>query len=390
MKHLSTLILLAGLAGSPTLGQTLYANPPHAEWQTPAFKNQTRAPVLRVGIHAKQEILATGLEKPWGLALLPDGGWLITEKPGRMRLFRDGKLSEPLKGLDMVEGELLDVAVAKDFAATRQIWWSFWNPAPRDNATLTVGTGVLSESGDAIEDARIIFQEEPLWGPTLHFGARLVPDNEGHLFLTSGDRENEDIRMSAQDVNTVIGKVLRIDAQTGKGVKGNPFFEGGGKPEIWSWGHRNPQAADLDDQGRLWTIEHGPMGGDEVNKPEPGRNYGWPIITYGQDYDGEPFGDGITQHEGMEQPIYYWDPSIAPGGAAFYRGDMFPDLQGDLLVGGLNSEALFRLRLKDDRVFAEQQIAKGMGRIRDVAVAPDGSIVVLTDAEDGKFIRLSR
>src|SRR5690606_24351912 len=280
--------------------------------------------------------LIRGLDSPWGMALLPDGGLLITERSGGMRLFRDGKLSDPIKGLPAVDargqGGLLDVAVAPDFSRTRQVWFSFSEPRGEGRNSTSVGTGKLSADGKALEGVRVIFRQEPAWASTLHFGSRLIFDQQGQLFVTTGERSLPEPRKLAQDPHTHLGKVLRINPASGGPAPGNPPAQGDTRPEIWSLGHRNLQAAALDAQGRLWTVEHGPRGGDELNRPQPGRNYGWPIITYGQDYSGAPIGQGITQREGMEQPVYYWDPVIAPSGMVFYQGTMFPELRGDALI----------------------------------------------------------
>jgi len=391
MKRLGTFALCAGLAAAPALAQTA---PPNAPDQRPAFEGQTRAAGIEDVVHVKQQVLVSGLEHPWGMAFLPDGSLLITERPGWMRLFADGALSEPLRGLPEVDtrkqGGLLDVAIRDDFAQTRQVWWSFAEPREGGLTSTSVATGRLSDDNTALEDVRVIFRQEPAWDSTMHYGSRLVFDREGMLFVTTGERSLPEPRQLAQDVNTHLGKVLRIDPMTGKGVAGNPFADGGGQPEVWSWGHRNLQAAALDDQGQLWTVEHGPKGGDELNTPQAARNYGWPIITYGEDYSGRPIGEGITQHEGMEQPVYYWDPVIGPSGLTFYDGNMFPEMRGDALIGGLVSKSVVRLRIKDGRVTGEAHLVPGIGRVRDVAVAPDGALMILTDADDGALIRLSR
>lgn len=393
MPRLCTLSLLAGLAATPAAAQ-LNQQPPNAPDQQPAFDGQTRAPELTDGVHVKQDVVVSGFDHPWGMAALPDGGWVITERPGKMRILADGKLSEPLSGLPQVDtrkqGGLLDVAVRDDFAQTRRLWWSFAEPRDGGKTSTSVATGTLSADGTAISDVRVIFRQEPAWDSTMHYGSRLVFDADGMLFVTTGERSLPEPRKLAQDVNTHLGKVLRIDPETGRGLPGNPFAQGGGQPEIWSWGHRNLQAAALDGQGRLWTVEHGAKGGDELNMPQAGRNYGWPIITYGEDYSGKPIGKGITAQDGMEQPVYYWDPVIAPSGLVFYDGAMFPEMRGDALIGGLKSQSLVRLKMTEGRVTGEQHLAEGIGRVRDVAVDADGSMLILTDADDGALIRLTR
>lgn len=390
MKPVSTLALLATLAAAPALAQDA---PPNAPTQQPAFEGQTRAPAL-TDVQVQSQTVISGLENPWGMAVLPDGGWLITEKPGRMRLFHDGQLSDPLTGLPEVDargqGGLLDVAVRDDFNDTRRVWWSYAEPREDGKNALAVASGTLSQDGTAIEGAKVIFQMQPAWESDKHFGSRLVFDRDGMLFVTTGERSVTDARPLAQDVNTHLGKVLRIDPETGRGLSTNPFANGGGQPEIWSWGHRNLQSAALDANGQLWTVEHGAKGGDELNRPEAGKDYGWPTISYGVEYSGATIGQGLTAADGMEQPIYYWDPVIAPSGMAFYQGEMFPEMRGDALVGGLKTQSVVRLKLDGDRVVGEQHLAEGIGRVRDVAEAPDGSIMVLTDAEDGALIRLTR
>lgn len=391
MKPVTTLALLATLAATPALAD-LNQGPPNAADQRPAFAGQTRAPELPDRVRMTQQTLISGLERPWALALLPDGGWLITEKPGRMRLFKDGQLSDPIAGLPLVDargqGGLLDVAVADDFDQTRRVWVSYAAPRGGGKNGTAVATGTLSQDATALKDVRVIFQQDPAWASTRHFGARVVPDGRGGLYVTTGERSDRAPRQLAQDVNTHLGKVLHIDAQTGAPLAGNPFANGGGKPEIWSWGHRNIQSAALDPQGRLWIVEHGTKGGDELNRPEAGKNYGWPLAAYGQEYNGRPIGRGQTAQDGTEQPLYYWDPVIAPSGMAFYRGNMFPDMRGDALIGGLKAQALVRLKLDGDRVIGEQHLAEGVGRVRDVAVAPDGALMILTDG--GALVRLAR
>lgn len=387
----TAIALVAVLAATPALAQVNQA-PPNAPDQKPAFENQTRAPELSDGVAVRQQVVIRGLDSPWGLALLPDGAWLITEKPGRMRLFADGALSEPLKGLPKVDargqGGLLDVAVAPDFAQSRRVWFSYAEPREGGKNGTAVATGTLSADGTALEGVEVIFRQDPAWASDKHFGSRIVPDGRGGIFVTTGERSVIDARPLAQDVNTHLGKVLHIDGKTGAPLSGNPFAQGGGKPEIWSWGHRNIQSAALDGQGRLWTVEHGAKGGDELNRPEAGKNYGWPVITYGVEYSGKTIGKGLTQAEGMEQPVYYWDPVIAPSGMAIYDGAMFPEMRGDILIGGLKSASVVRLKLQGDRVAGEQHLAQGIGRVRDVAVAPDGALMVLTD--EGALVRLAR
>lgn len=377
---------------SATLAQDFNAAPPNASGQTPAFEGQTRAPVIADGIALARETVASRLNHPWGMDQLPDGSWLVTERPGRMRIVApDGTKSAPISGLPEVDavgqGGLLDVTVAEDFAATRRVWWSFSEPRDGGANSTSVATGLLSADGTEMTDVAVIFRQDPAWDSRRHFGSRLVFDTAGALHVTTGDRGDARASVLAQDASTHIGKVLRI-APTGGPAAGNPEIAGGA-PEVWSLGHRNLQGATLGPDGALWTVEHGPQGGDELNRPEAGRNYGWPVVSYGQDYSGAPVGAGITAQAGVEQPLYYWDPVIAPSGMVFYDGAMFPDWQRSLLIGGLASQALVRLTLDGTRVTGEARYFEGQGRVRDVDVAQDGSVMILTDARNGSLVRIT-
>ncbi len=337
---------------------------------------------------ARQVDVARGLEHPWGLAFLPDGRMLVTERPGRLRLVsREGELSAPLAGVPKVrtgnQGGLLDVALSPTFAQDRLVYLSFSEPGD-GGASTAVARGRLGERG--LDDTQVIWRQQPKVGGSAHWGSRLVFRPDGTLFVTLGDRflysEN------AQNLGDTIGKIVRINAD-GSLPRDNPFVgRDGARPEIWSYGHRNVQAAALDAQGQLWTVEHGARGGDELNNPQPGKNYGWPVITYGVDYSGARIGFGTTR-PGMEQPVYYWDPVIAPSGATFYTGDVFRDWRGDLLVGSLVPGRLVRLRLANGRVTHEERYVIDPGeRIRDVRQGPDGLIYLLTDHPRGRIVRL--
>lgn len=386
-------LALAGLFVLPACVLAQDPNgPPNAADQVPAFEHQTRAPVLDDGVVLGHEVVADGLAEPWGMDLLPDGRWIVTERGGQMRIVGpEGTVSEPIAGIPEVDarrqGGLLDVVVRDDFADTRRVWWSFSEPRGGGLNSTSVATGVLSPDASAMTEVRVIFRQEPAWASSAHFGSRLVFGRDGALFVTTGDRSLPEPRVLAQDVATHIGKVLRIDPDGGPAA-GNPAIAGG-LPEIWSIGHRNLQSAALDLDGRLWTVEHGPRGGDELNRPEAGLNYGWPVISYGEDYGGGPIGAGQTAQAGMEQPVYYWDPVIAPSGMVFYEGDLFPGWEGSVLVGGLGAEALVRLELEGDRVTGEARYRVGEDRVRDVDIAPDGSVMILTDSSDGALIRLT-
>jgi len=348
-----------------------------------------RSPTPRpVKLPARVTDVVRGLEHPWGLAFLPEGGMLVTERPGRLRLAgSDGRLSEPLAGVPAVQaggqGGLLDVALSPGFANDRLVYLSFAEPGPGGAGT-AVARGRLGERG--LEGTEVVWRQQPKVSGTFHWGSRLVFRGDGTLFVTVGDRLTH--RDAAQDLGVTLGKVLRINPD-GSAPRDNPFVgRDGVRPEIWSYGHRNVQAAALDARGELWTVEHGARGGDELNNPQPGRNYGWPVITYGVDYSGARIGVG-TARPGMEQPVYYWDPVIAPSGALFYTGERFPQWRGDLFVGSLQPGGLVRLRLANGRVTAEERYQlEPNERIRDVRQGPDGLIYLLTDSPRGRVVRL--
>ena len=332
--------------------------------------------------------VASGLEHPWGLAFLPDGRMLVTERPGRLRIVTpDGQLSAPLAGVPEVwargQGGLLDVVVAPDFATTRTIYLSYSEPGDGGAGT-AVARARLGDGG--LEEVRVVFRQAPKKTTGQHFGSRIVFARDGNVFITTGDRGGRD---DAQDLGRHIGKVIRIRPD-GSVPPDNPFVgRDGARPEIWSYGHRNLQGAALHPQtGRLWTVEHGAQGGDEVNSPQGGRNYGWPVITYGRDYSGASIGEG-TAKAGMEQPVHYWDPSIAPSGMAFYTGDKFPAWRGSLFVGSLKFALVARLELDGERVKSEERLLEGFGdRVRDVRQGPDGYLYLITDMDNGRIVRI--
>ena len=374
--------------GAPS--ETRAANAPD---QRPAFEWQTRAPAVRTEQALIHRVVASGLEHPWGLAMMPDGRWLVTEKPGRLRIVTgEGQISEPVQGLPRVDargqGGLLDVVISPDFARDRMIYWSYAEPREGGNAT-SVARGRLSDDGARVETVQVIFRAQPTYDGDKHFGSALAFDRQGRLFITLGERSDKPMRPQAQDLNSHMGKTIRINAD-GTIPQDNPFVgREGARPEIFSYGHRNVQGVAVQPNGAVWTIEHGTRGGDEINLEKPGANYGWPEVSYGVEYNGQP-GPWVTAREGTEQPVYYWDPVIAPGGAAFYQGAMFPGWDGDLLVAGLRDKQLARLVIENDRVVGEERLLTDLGeRIRDVAVAPDGAVWVITDEDDGKLVRLS-
>lgn len=332
--------------------------------------------------------LAEGLENPWGLAFLPDGAMLITERSGDLRLFKDGRLEDQaIAGVPAVvargQGGLLDVAIHPDFAENNLVYLSYAGPG--DGGTSTeVARGRLNDM--ALEDVEVIFRAVPKSGGTGHFGSRLVFANDGKLFISLGDRRQ--IRES-QNLGNHIGTMIRLN-DDGSVPDDNPFIgQAGALPEIFSYGHRNVQGMTLHpESGEIWAHEHGPRGGDELNLLKAGANYGWPVITYGIDYSGAIISDK-TEAAGMEQPVVYWDPSIAPSGMAIYDGDKFPQWQGDIFVGALAHLHLRRLEMEGDRVVDQESLLVDLGeRIRDVRSGPDGYLYVLTDSGDGQLLRL--
>ena len=377
LRVLAVAVAVAAFLGPSVLGRPVLGQ------DAPRSPTPRREP-----LPARAVDVAQGFEHPWGLAFLPDGRMLVTERPGRLRLVsKSGERSEPLAGVPAVraggQGGLLDVAVGPEFSRDRLVYLSFSEPGDGGIAGTAVARGRLGERG--LEDTQTIWRQHPKVRGTFHWGSRLVFRPDGTLFVTLGDRFS---RPHVQDLASTIGKVVRINAD-GTIPRDNPFADRSGvRPEIWSSGHRNAQAAALDSGGRLWTVEHGAMGGDELNQPQAGRNYGWPVITYGVDYSGVKIGEG-TAKAGMEQPVYYWDPVIAPSGATFYSGSAFPAWRGDLLVGSLRPGGLVRLRIVDGRVAEETHWVVEPGeRVRDVRQGPDGLVYLLTDSPNGRLIRL--
>jgi glucose/arabinose dehydrogenase len=371
------LLAILGVSGLPWLATS----------QSEAPRSPTPA---SVAAPVRAHTVARGLEHPWGLAFLPDGRMLVTERPGRLRLVGpDGRVSEPLAGVPPVvargQGGLLDVALDPGFAETRLVYLSYAEPGDGDTAGTAVARGRLDAA--RLQDVRVIYQQQPKVAGGNHFGSRLVFARDGTLFVTQGDRFA--YREKAQDLSVGLGKIVRILPDGGI-PRDNPFVgRAGARPEIWSFGHRNVQAAALHPQtGQLWTVEHGARGGDELNHPEAGKNYGWPVITYGVDYSGAKIGEG-TVKPGMEQPVYYWDPVIAPSGMEFYTGDAYPGWKGSVFVGSLRPGLLVRLSLENGRVTREERYLGDLGaRIRDVQQGPDGLLYLLTDARDGQLLRL--
>jgi glucose/arabinose dehydrogenase len=337
------------------------------------------------------ETVATGLSHPWAVAFLPDGQMLVTERPGQMRLIgRDGKLSSPVNGVPKVmasgQGGLLDAVPDRAFAQNRTLYFCYSDPASGGGRTALARATLDAGASPRLDDVKVIFRQDgPLSGGN-HYGCRIAQGADGHLFLTAGDHFTH--RDQAQNLSNHLGKIVRIAAD-GSVPNDNPFVgRDGAKPEIWSYGHRNPQGLAMHPSGQLWEHEHGPRGGDEVNVIAKGKNYGWPVIGYGIDYSGAKI-HGSTQKAGMEQPVKYWVPSIAPSGMAFYTGDLVPAWKGSLFVGALAGQLLVRLTLNGERVTQEERLLDGIGRIRDVRQGPDGALYLLTDSSSGRLLRVA-
>ena len=385
---------------------------PNASGQKPAFVGQTRACGVKSATAFEVTVVAKGLNRPWAVEPLPGGDFLVTEKAGQMRIVTaKGEISEPLGGLLPVgqggvseasgqgglppitargQGGLLDVALSPNFEKDRTIFWSFSEQRDGGSGT-SVARGALSADRKTVEQVRVIFRALPTYNNGLHFGSRLAFGADGKLYITLGDRYDLRVtRPQAQQLGSHLGKIIRINPD-GTVPDDNPFAkQQGAQPEIWSVGHRNLQSATFDDQGRLWTVEHGAQGGDELNLIEKGKNYGWAVISYGEEYSGEAIAGGSTAKAGFEQPVYYWDPVIAPSGMQFYTGSAFPEWRGSIFIGGLVSQKLVRLVVKNNRVVGEEHLlADRRQRIRDVRQGPDGALYVVTDEANGELWKLA-
>jgi glucose/arabinose dehydrogenase len=381
MRTLSAILALA-LAGCAWAQQctpieTRSANAPD---QRPAFQGQTRACAVTSNVDFQVVVLAKGLDKPWAVEPLPGGDLLVTEKQGRLRIVSaKGEVGRPISGVPRVDdrgqGGLLDVALSPSFDSDRTLYWSYSEPRDGGNGT-AVARGVLSSDRRSLGEVRVIFRAMPTYDGTMHYGSRLAFGPDGMLYVTTGDRSDAPMRKYAQQADSHLGKVVRLRPD-------------GSASEIWSLGHRNIQASAIDAQGRLWVVEHGARGGDELNLIEKGKNYGWPLVAYGEEYSGRPFPNGVTAREGYEQPVYYWDPVIAPSGAQFYSGALFPAWRGSLFVGSLRDRKLVRLALENGKVTGEEHLLADRGRrVRDVRQGPDGALYIVTDETNGEVWKI--
>ena len=392
---------LVAIAQPPAAVETRPTN--QAEYK-PAFPNQTRAPEIKsnAAFDVKQ-VVASGIASPWAVEFLPGGKFLITERlAGQFRIAdKDGKLSPPIKdGVPPVhavgQGGLLDVVLDPKFATNQIIYWSYAEPKGDGTNNTAVAKGKLVDGAQPkIENIQVIWRQTPALQSNLHFGSRLVFAKDGTLFVTLGERSIMPGRVQAQDLKSGLGKIVRINTD-GSIPKDNPFVgsKDGALPEIWSYGHRNVQGAFLHPAtGELWELEHGPQGGDEINIARKGKDYGWPTITYGVEYGGtlRKIGEGATARAGMEQPIYYWDPVIAPGGLTYYNADLFPAWKGSVFAAGLNSSFVARLTIEGEKVKGEERFSfsdRERDRYRDIGVGPDGALYLLTDGPNARLLKV--
>lgn len=385
MKQVLTFCMAAVMA-TGACAQGVEQGDKNAPQFTPAFPNQTRAEAVDSGIALQIEVLAEGLDTPWGVEVLPDGGYLVSERSGGLRIVKNGKVGPPISGTPQVlaqrQGGLLDVALAEDFATSRVIFLTYAKPMEGGMSATAAARAVLSADGISLSDLRDVFVQSPPSPNAMHFGARVVPQGD-YLYITTGEHFSTREREYAQDLDKTYGKVVRVTLEGGMAAD-NPF-----NSDVWTLGHRNVQGADIrPSDGSLWTLEHGAAGGDELNKIAAGANYGWPVVSYGVNYNGSAIGSGEARHNGFSEPQYYWDPVIAPGGFVFYEGAMFEGWQGNILAASLNPGGLVRLILDGDLVVGEERFFDGDIRVRDVEIDRDGAILILDNSE-GRLLRLT-
>ncbi|MGO2294721.1 MAG: PQQ-dependent sugar dehydrogenase [Psychroflexus halocasei] len=362
----------------------------------PAFEGQTRISGVKTSTAYETKIITKSLDEPWGITEFPDARLLITENEGHMRIVNpeNGKISEKIQGIPEVDnrgqGGLLGLTLAPDFEENRMIYWVFSEKVEDGNHT-AVAKGKLSEDEKKLENVEIIYRASPTYDGKLHYGGRVIFDKNGNLFVSIGERSDKVTRVKAQDLNTSFGKIIHITTE-GKPVDGNPFIDKDeARPEIYSYGHRNPQGlAFHPETGELWSNEFGPRGGDELNLIEAGNNYGWPVITYGIEYRGDKIGDPVIQQkEGMEQPVYYWDPVLSPSGMTFYASDQIPEWKNNLFIAGLSSQHIARLVIENNKVIGEERLLEDEDeRFRDITQSKNGALFTITDS--GKLYKISK
>ncbi|WP_460622139.1 PQQ-dependent sugar dehydrogenase [Hymenobacter tenuis] len=377
----------------PTTGKPVETKAPNASYR-PAVAGQTRVGGVTTTTRYRAAAITSSLANPWGITALPDGRLLVTEKAGRLRLVSaSGTISEPITGLPPVnaagQGGLLGLCLDPDFATNRLVYWSFSEARPGGNLT-AIAKGRLADNDRTMEQVRVIYRAEPAYEGTLHYGGRVVFDRTGHLLVSTGERSDLVTRPQAQAVASGLGKILRITRE-GQPAPGNPVFtQAGARPELFSLGHRNPQGLALHPvTGEAWQSEHGPRGGDEINRLRAGANYGWPTITYGLEYSGQAVGSGLQESPGLEQPVYYWDPVVSPSGMTFYAGNRVPEWQNNLFIGTLSGQHIVRLVISNNRVVGEERLLAEEGqRFRDLTQGPDGALYAITD--QGRLYRIDR
>jgi aldose sugar dehydrogenase len=368
-------------------------NSPNTDYK-PAFAGQTRVKGINTSTKYRANVLTSSLTNPWGIVSLPDGRFLITEKAGRMRIVTTtGSRSEPITGIPKVnssgQGGLLGLCLDPDFQANRMVYWAFSEPGAEGNVT-AVAKGRLSDNDRAMENVTVIYRAAPAYSGALHYGSRVVFDKSGNLLVSTGERSDLETRPQAQSLNSALGKIVRI-TKDGQPAAGNPFIgQAGARPELYTFGHRNPQGLAIHPlTGDLWENEHGPRGGDEINRIEAGKNYGWPVITYGIEYSGKKIGEAIQQKEGMVQPVYYWDPVISPSGMTFYTGDRIAEWRNNLFIGALSGRHIVRLVIENNRVTGEERLLVDESqRFRDITQGADGALYAITD--QGRLYRIDR
>ena len=377
---------------SGTGGKPVETRSPNTNYR-PAFAGQTRIGGVKTSTVYDVTVVTSALDRPWAIGVLPDGRLLINEKKGTMRIVSGQNVSGEITGIPAVnasgQGGLLGIAIDPDFTNNRMVYWTFSERVSGGNLT-SVAKGRLSNDEKRIENATVLYRATPAYDNGMHFGSRVVIDRSGNLIISTGERSDMETRFQAQDLNSGYGKTIRI-TKDGQPAPGNPFLNSSNaRPEIYSYGHRNVQGLAIHPvTGELWQNEMGPRGGDELNIVQPGKNYGWPIITYGIEYSGREVGDGITQRQGMEQPIYYWDPVLSPSGMTFYSADAIPEWKNNLFIGGLNSNHIARLVIVNNKVTGEERLLANEGqRFRDVQQGKDGALYAVTD--EGRLYKISK
>ncbi|MBC7565887.1 MAG: PQQ-dependent sugar dehydrogenase [Pedobacter sp.] len=367
--------------------------PPNANYK-PAFTGQTRVSGIKTTTSYSSAIITSALQSPWGIASLPGGKFLVNEKAGKMRVVTaTGAIGEPISGLPAVnaagQGGLLGLCLDPEFTTNRMVYWSFSQPSADGNVT-AIAKGKLSTDERSLEGVTVIYRATPGYSGTNHYGGRILFDRTGNLMASTGERSDLVTRPQAQSLNSGLGKVVRI-TKDGQPAAGNPFIgQADARPEIYSLGHRNPQGLAIHPvTGAIWQAEHGPRGGDEINKLQAGGNFGWPIITYGIEYSGERVGEGIQQRSGLQQPAYYWDPVVSPSGMTFYSGNRIPEWQNNLFISALSGMHIIRLAFENDKVVGEERLlASERQRFRDITQGTDGALYAITD--QGRLYRMDK